>query len=188
MHLVHNRKLVLITLAVAIAFTSLILVKIFYEVIVLLFPQLIELTGPPPIAAEPPPNTPSLVFAMFYNLSPYFVSIAWALFLLTLWRGKHRKVWMQKGYGYDAFKIFTKMRGSDTRVKILRNLQIPKNRLQLAKELDMHWKSIDSHVDLLIKYGLAKEVITFGTAKYLIITDKGKEVLELLENSKEETD
>lgn len=93
-----------------------------------------------------------------------------------------RKIWQMQGYDYEAFRLFTRMRGSKTRLKILQNLQIPKNRLQIATELDMHWESIDNHIDVLIKYGLIEEAITYGTAKYLVITEKGRQLVTLLIN------
>lgn len=91
-------------------------------------------------------------------------------------------MWQMQGYDYEAFRVFTRMRGSKTRLKILQNLQIPKNRLQIATELDMHWESIDNHIEVLIRYGLIEEAIAYGTAKYLVITEKGKQLVALLAN------
>lgn len=104
-------------------------------------------------------------------------------FAIAMWKGEIRKLWQIRGYDYDVFRVFTRMRGSNTRLRILRNLQTPRNRLQLARELEMHWESIDNHISVLIRYGLVNEAISYGTAKYLIITEKGKEMIGLVQNS-----
>lgn len=185
----RRTQLLLITLALGVSLTSLALVKIVSEIILpTFFPSLYPPAHPlrpPPILAEPPHDAVSSFISTFYNSSPYLAPLAWIAFLLTLiWKGKIRTLWRGKGYDYDIFKVLAKTRGSDTRVTILKNLQIPKNRLQLANELGMHWESINSHIDVLIRYSLVEEMISFGTAKYLIITERGKKVLELLGNSK----
>ena len=183
----QKTRSLLIPFIIAIAFSSLALIKVVNDIILpILFPQPPQ-PSPPIITTEPPPSQDSLslLIIMFYNTTPYISPLAWVAFLLTLiWKGKIRIIWKRRGYDYEVFNLLAKMRGSDTRIKILRSLYLPKNRLQLAKELEMHWKSIDSHIDVLIRYSLVKEVIAFGTARYLMITDKGKEVLELLENDK----
>lgn len=183
----HRTKLFLIPLAIAIALTSLALIKVVNDIVLpILFPQPPQ-PSPPIITIEPPPSQDllSLLIITFYNNTPYISPLAWVAFLLTLiWKGKIRTIWKRRGYDYEVFNLLAKMGGSDTRIKILRSLYLPKNRLQLAKELEMHWKSIDSHIDVLIKYGLVKEIINFGTSTYLLITDKGKEALELIDNGK----
>lgn len=165
-------QLPIITLAVAIVFTIIAVASI--------------IETPSGMVAEPLPPADSSIIAAIFKSSPYIAPLAWAAFLGALiWKGKIRSLWHQKGYDYDEFKILVKMRGSDTRVKILRNVTtVPKSKLQIANELEMDWKSIDGHVRTLADYSLVKEAISFGTATYFVITDRGKEVLDLLDNGK----
>lgn len=180
----RKTQLLLIILAIAVALTSVALIKIVSEVILptILPPPPRKL--PPPILAEPPQDALSLVISSLYNNSPYLALSTWAAFLLTLyWKGAIRTFWRRKGYDYDIFKVISKMRGSSNRIKILQSLSMPKSRLQLANELGMDWKSIDGHIDILLKYNLVKEIVSIGTAKYLMTTERGKEMLKLLDNS-----
>lgn len=135
---------------------------------------------------EPPQDPFSLnsFLAAFYNSAPYIAPVAWGIFAAMLaWKGGLKSIWIKRGYDYDTFKLLSKMRGSETKVQILQRLSVPKTRLQLAKELDMDWKTIDGHVNMLINNSFVKEFVHVGTYKYLIISEKGKEVLELLDSS-----
>lgn len=180
-----NRKtqLLLVIIAIAIALTTLAVIKVTEQIVPTRLPLLPTQPGGPAVI-EPPPATSSVI-VYIYNTSPYLAPLAWVAFALTLlWKGKIRSLWLKKGYDYDAFKLLARMRGSDNRIKILRNLSVPKSRLQLAHELSLDWKAVDAHVNTLIEYNLVKEVVSVGTAKYLMITDRGKQVLELLNTSK----
>jgi DNA-binding MarR family transcriptional regulator len=57
-----------------------------------------------------------------------------------------------------------------------------RNSLQLANELDIDWKTIDNHIEILTRYGLVEEKMVVGTAKYYIVTEHGRRVLSLLES------
>lgn len=177
-----QRNLALISLAVALIFTSITLVMIVEETILRppstpIPPQLLD------IVAER--TQYDIFFAWIYKSSPYLATATWIAFLALIWKGRIRILWRKHGYDYDIFKLLVKMRGGSARVKILRSLFIPKNRLQLAKECEMDWKAINRHMYVLIKHSFIKQVITFGNAKYLMITDKGKEILNLLDNSED---
>ena len=73
------------------------------------------------------------------------------------------------------------MRGSQTRVKLMRSLSPPKNKLQLATALGIDWKAVDKHVQVLTKNGLIQAASTNGTATYYEVTDKGRSLLQVLE-------
>lgn len=169
-----NHNSLLIILSIALLFTSIAIVKIAEEV-----------TSPPrtklgALVMEEPSKQNFLEW--IYKNSPYFASSAWIAFGLTLmWKGRTRTIWRK--YGYDMFSLLAKMRGSNTRVRILHSLSIAKTRLQLANELGLDWKAISRHTDVLIKHNLIEEVGKIRNAKYLIITYQGEELLELLERS-----
>lgn len=113
------------------------------------------------------------------------IPISWGAVIGTLvWRGRIRSQWRKKGYDYDVFRLVARMRGSPTRVKLM-NLMLSgqKNKLQLAKELGVDWKTVDNHMDMLLAAGLVHESETIGSAKYYAVTENGKKVLSLLDEN-----
>lgn len=130
------------------------------------------------VVLESPSNVPQVVFRSL----PFVASLAWAVFVATLvWKGKVRRIWRKKGHDYDIFRLLVRMRGSNARIMILKSLSTePKNKLQLAREIGMDWQSINDHMNTLLNYSLVKEVGTSGRAKYFSITDKGTELLQLI--------
>jgi predicted transcriptional regulator len=119
-----------------------------------------------------------------YESSPYILPITWGAVGGTLiWRGKVRSTWSKQGYDYDTFRLVAKMRGSPTRIRLLNAIHSPKNKLQLAKELDVDWKTIDNHIEMLVEGGLVEERGIVGTSRYYVITENGMKVLSLLSSS-----
>lgn len=81
-----------------------------------------------------------------YDASPYILPVAWGALVGTLaWKGRIKSKWKKHGYDYDTFKLVARMRGSPTRVEILRLMDLLKNKLQLAKELHLDWRTVDNH-------------------------------------------
>ncbi|MCS7117391.1 MAG: winged helix-turn-helix domain-containing protein [Thaumarchaeota archaeon] len=105
---------------------------------------------------------------------------AWIGFIGTVaFKGYVRRMWTRSYFDYDVFRLLVRMRGAKTRVEILRRLEEPMNRNQLAEELKMDWKSVDRHVEILSRYGLIERVDDQGWNYRL--TENGRRVLELLE-------
>jgi predicted transcriptional regulator len=74
------------------------------------------------------------------------------------------------------------MRGSATRQKLLESIRAGrKNKLQLANELGLDWKTVDNHVEMLRNARLVIEDGMEGTARFYSITENGRRVLLLLE-------
>jgi hypothetical protein len=116
-----------------------------------------------------------------YDNSLYLFPLTWGIVIgLLIWKGKTRSLWTKQGYDHDMFKLVTRMRGSDTRVRLLELLKIPRNKLQLANELGMNWKTIDNHMSLLQRHRLVDELALVGTSKYFIISEHGKRLLALI--------
>jgi predicted transcriptional regulator len=80
------------------------------------------------------------------------------------------------------------MRGGETRMRLLKSLETPKDRFQLAKDLGLDWKTIDSHVQRLLRYGMIREKIAYGTVKIYDPTATGTNVLLLMNGHAEGTD
>jgi predicted transcriptional regulator len=116
------------------------------------------------------------------NYYGFTALISWVLFGATLiWRGHVRSVWGQSRFSYDTFRLLVKMRGAQTRLKLMRSLNPPKNKLQLATALAINWKAVDKHVQVLEKNGLIQTASTSGTATFYEVTEKGRNLLQVLE-------
>ena len=121
--------------------------------------------------------TPNLL-----NYYGFTALISWAVFGAALiWRGHVRSVWGQSRFSYDTFRLLVKMRGAQTRVRLMRSLNSPKNKLQLATALEIDWKAVDKHIQVLEKNGLIHPTSTSGTATFYEVTGKGKSLIQLLE-------
>ena len=108
--------------------------------------------------------------------------LSWGVFGAALiWRGRVRSVWCQSRFSYDTFRLFVKMRGAQTRVTLMHALNSPKNKLQLATALGIDWKAVDKHVQVLEKNGLIHATSANGTATFYEITEKGKDLMQVLE-------
>ena len=86
------------------------------------------------------------------------------------------------GFGSDVFELFMKMKGGATRIKVLNTLSTPKDRLQLAEELGVDWKTVDRHVQILNKYGFVSEQAAYGTVRLYEVTPMGKMLLDLFDD------
>jgi predicted transcriptional regulator len=116
------------------------------------------------------------------NYYGFTALISWAVFGAALiWRGHVRSVWGESRFSYDTFRLLVKMRGAQTRLKLMRTLNSPKNKLQLATALGIDWKAVDKHVQVLEKNGLIQATSTSGTATFYEVTEKGKSLIQVLE-------
>jgi predicted transcriptional regulator len=123
------------------------------------------------------PTIPGLV--SYYGLTAL---ISWTVFGAALiWRGHVRSVWGQSRFSYDTFRLLVKMRGAQTRLKLMHSLNAPKNKLQLATALGIDWKAVDKHVHVLEKNGLVHATSTSGTATFYEVTGKGRDLIQVLE-------
>jgi predicted transcriptional regulator len=108
--------------------------------------------------------------------------ISWTVFGAALiWRGHVRSVWGQSRFSYDTFRLLVKMRGAQTRLNLMHTLNSPKNKLQLATALGIDWKAVDRHVQVLEKNGLIHSTSTTGTATFYEVTEKGRDLIQVLE-------
>lgn len=111
----------------------------------------------------------------------FFVGGMW------IWRGRMRSKWTGLGFDSDVFTLFVKMKGAKTRIRLLDALSVPKDRLQLAEELGLDWKSVDRHVAIMKKYGFLDDKLAYGRVRMYQLTPVGLSLLQLLQElSKEE--
>lgn len=116
---------------------------------------------------------------LFSNSLPLSIA-SWISVSALVWRGKIKKIILENGFDYDLFFTMLKMKGSITRLSILNALTYPKNRKQIAETLEMDWKAVDRHVNVLIKHQLINEMAMVGNATFYIRNEKGNRLLEVL--------
>ena len=120
----------------------------------------------------------TLFLPEFYG---YAAVLSWAIFAGALiWRGHVRTVWARDRFSYDTFRLLVRMRGAQTRLRLMHTLDGPKNRLQLAGALGIDWKAVDKHVRALERNGLLQPTSTSGTTTFYELTEKGKRALQVL--------
>lgn len=91
------------------------------------------------------------------------------------------------GFNREVFELFVRMRGGVTRLRLLNALAVPRDRLQLARELGLDWKAVDRHVRILGKYGFIRENVAYGKVKMYGLTAMGRVLLELMSELSEQT-
>jgi predicted transcriptional regulator len=101
---------------------------------------------------------------------------------MWVWRGRARARYSEMGFGSDVFELFMKMKGGTTRIKVLNTLATPKDRLQLAEELGVDWKTVDRHVQILHKYGFVTEQAAYGTVRLYQVIPMGRMLLNLFDD------
>ncbi|MDG7037518.1 MAG: helix-turn-helix transcriptional regulator [Nitrososphaerota archaeon] len=137
-------------------------------------------TGPPSLGAILPlVIQPAAIFLGVHSLQ--FASGSWLCFGgFIIWRGRNRSRWATLGFDQNVFELFKRMKGATTRMRLLQNLQTPKDRHQLAKELGLEWRTVDWEIAVLRKYGLVQDQGSYGKIVMYQLTDHGMELLKLL--------
>ncbi len=122
------------------------------------------------------------LLAFFEDHSLILAPSSWfAVGGMWIWRGRMRSKWTELGFDSDVFTLFVRMKGAKTRIRLLDALTVPKDRLQLADELGLDWKSVDRHVAVMKKYGFVDDSVAYGRVKLYQLTPTGVSLLRLLE-------
>jgi DNA-binding transcriptional ArsR family regulator len=125
-------------------------------------------------------SSPSILRVLIDN-SPFLSVTSWILVgAVCVWRGKIRLHWERAGLDSSIFELFTRMKGAKTRVALLDALSTPKYRLELARELEMNWRTIDYQVVLLNRHGLVNVDLVCGRIKVYRRTEMGETLLQLV--------
>jgi len=129
------------------------------------------------------PSAGEGILAEAQKASLFLAPVSWVLLGgAWIWRGRVRSRYTEMGFGSDVFELFMKMKGGATRIKVLNTLSTPKDRLQLAEELGVDWKTVDRHVQILNRYGFVREQAAYGTVRLYEVTPIGKMLLNLFED------
>ncbi len=135
------------------------------------------------VAGGSPAQTgPQLVLVSAQRSSLFLAPVGWTMVVgAWIWRGRVRARWRELGFESDVFELFMKMKGGATRIRLLDALEAPKDRLQIAQQLGVDWKTVDRHVQVLSKYGFVHEQAAYGTLRVYEVTPLGKMLLKLFD-------
>lgn len=97
-----------------------------------------------------------------------------------VWKGRVRSKWKGRNLDRGVFNLMLRTKGGKSRESILRELTIPKDRLQLAKALELNWKTVDYHIGLLMNEGLIQESGAYGNVRLYRLTSTGTALLQVL--------
>lgn len=128
------------------------------------------------------PSSQPAWYQTWVSQAPKLAIGGWGfLAIASLWYQRTVSTWRKRGFGPDVFRLLVRTRGSETRVRLLESLSIPKTRLQLANELGHDWNVVDRNIKTLLKYGVVRESSAYGNVRLYELTETGKTVLKLIE-------
>jgi len=130
-----------------------------------------------------PISTSYLVLAILQSRSIVLAPAGWLGVLgVWIWRGRTKSEWTRRGLDRSSFKLLLQMKGSQTRVTILKALSTPRDRFQLSGELGLDWTTVDYHVRILLKQRLISEKVAYGNVRLYELTTIGTTLLQTLQD------
>lgn len=120
----------------------------------------------------------------FHLLSIPISIVSWIGFGVTLafWRGNYgRSIWGKAGLDKNVYNLMVTMRGGNSRLELLRNLESPKQRNELSQLTGIDWKEVDRQIGLLLSYGLVSVHAESGSVKIYKLTEQGGLLLKLMD-------
>jgi hypothetical protein len=136
----------------------------------------------------PSQSTPGGPFGLLWQYSVPFSAFGWAFVGLSVLAGRHgrksriRSLFAKEGFSGEVFDLMIGMRGGGSRLALLKGMQVPKHRQELADITGIDWKEVDRQIGVLEKYGLVKMYAQSGTVQIYQITEQGKLLINLIED------
>ncbi|MDG7035111.1 MAG: hypothetical protein JRM78_02700 [Nitrososphaerota archaeon] len=111
-----------------------------------------------------------------------FISGGWlGLAGVSVVKRREKSRWALLGFDEDVFALFEDAKGGPTRVKLLEDLKMARDRSELAKEAGLQWKTIDYQITILMKHGLIRQLAVHGDSiRVYMLTDRGENLLNLI--------
>lgn len=120
-------------------------------------------------------------FGALWNYSIPLSISGWTLVGVFLWRKQTVKEWKGAGFTKDVYDLMNRMRGSNSRLTLLRSMVEPKHRQELSELTGIDWKEVDRELSILATYGLVQTNIQSGSVKLYQLTEHGKVLLRLMD-------
>jgi predicted transcriptional regulator len=137
-------------------------------------------------SSGPSQSTAGGPLGLFWQYSVPFSTFGWAFVGLSVFAGRHgrksqmRSLFEKRGFGSEVFDLMIGMRGGGSRLALLKGMQEPRHRQELADITGIDWKEVDRQIGVLEKYGLVKMYAQSGTVQIYQITEQGKLLLNLI--------
>ena len=134
----------------------------------------------------PSQSSPGGAPGFFWQYSIPLSLAGWVFVGLSIVGGQHsnkskiRGIFAKRGFSSDVFDLMIGMRGGGSRLALLREMQEPRHRQELAEVTGIDWKEVDRQISVLEKYGLVKVYAESGTVRMYHITEQGKLLLGLM--------
>jgi DNA-binding transcriptional ArsR family regulator len=124
-----------------------------------------------------------------FQNSSYLIAPASWLFLgigVWVWKGKARALFQAAGFDKDVFRLLVRTKGGKSRARLLKTLMLPKDRMQLSRDLGLDWKAVDRHLRVLQEFGLIREEVNVqANIRLFGLTKVGEILLNVLEKMEE---
>jgi DNA-binding HxlR family transcriptional regulator len=122
-------------------------------------------------------------FAFLWVYAPPLSITTWAVVVVTaVYSRSGRSIFARKGFEDDVYRLMVKMRGSGSRLTLLKSIEEPRHRLELAEITGIDWKEVDRQLKVLENYGLARVTAHSGSIKLYQITEQGRLLLKLIDD------
>jgi hypothetical protein len=117
----------------------------------------------------------------FVALAFPMAALSWAIVGLAFIVDRNgRRTLKKAGVDDNVYDLMVKMKGAGSRLELLRSMDTPKHRSELAQVTGLDWKEVDRDLDLLEKYGIVAVYAESGAIKMYGLTQQGKLLLSLL--------
>jgi predicted transcriptional regulator len=110
---------------------------------------------------------------------------SWAVLCITFFRGGISRKWRSLGFDKDVFSLMVVMKGAQSRVSLLANLNEPRHKTELTRLAGLDWKEVDREIKLLERLGLISLYAQSGSVKMYKLSEHGKLLLKLISELKE---
>lgn len=91
-----------------------------------------------------------------------------------------KSLFASKGFGGDVYDLMIRMRGRGSRLALLKSLEKPRHRQELAELTGIDWKEVDREISVLEKYGLVKMYAQSGSVKMYQVTEQGRLLMKMI--------
>ena len=112
---------------------------------------------------------------------------SWAVLCITFFRGGISRKWRSLGFDKDVFSLMVMMKGAQSRLTLLANLNEPRHKTELSTLTGLDWKEVDREIKLLERFGLISLYAQSGSVKMYKLSEQGKLLLKLISKLKEIT-
>lgn len=106
----------------------------------------------------------------------FLTAALWAATILTSFRLSKTQLanWLDYGLDRDTIDLMITKRGANSRFRIMENLDIPRNRENIARATGIDWREVTREIGVLENHGLVYLSDTNGKVKKYVLTGKGR--------------